>query len=84
MTIIQFGEGGDSIEGSTFQSYAEEFVAKDITFEVKQIKLFAYFFFGLIIFQFKLIHLHLNQVQKISQLELIPKGLRCFIQATDF
>ena len=35
MTIIQFGEGGDSIKGSTFSLYAKEFVAKDITFEVK-------------------------------------------------
>ena len=35
MTIIQFGEGGDSIKGSTFSLYAKEFVAKDITFKVK-------------------------------------------------
>ncbi|XWS58088.1 hypothetical protein CRYUN_Cryun08bG0004900 [Craigia yunnanensis] len=33
LTIIQFGDGGDSIKGSTFSLYAEEFVAKDITFK---------------------------------------------------
>ncbi|XVF31474.1 hypothetical protein REPUB_Repub16aG0149200 [Reevesia pubescens] len=33
MTIIQFGDGGDSITSSTFSLYAEEFVAMDITFK---------------------------------------------------
>ncbi|XVE89550.1 hypothetical protein DITRI_Ditri20bG0005100 [Diplodiscus trichospermus] len=32
-TIIQFGDGGDSIKSSTFALYAEEFVAMDITFK---------------------------------------------------
>ncbi|KAL4325191.1 hypothetical protein GQ457_11G012640 [Hibiscus cannabinus] len=32
-TIIQFGDGGDSIKSSTFSSNADDFVATDITFK---------------------------------------------------
>ncbi|XP_021283279.1 probable pectinesterase 29 [Herrania umbratica] len=32
-TVVQFGDGGSSIESSTFSVYAEEFLAMDITFK---------------------------------------------------
>ncbi|XVF05935.1 hypothetical protein REPUB_Repub06bG0004800 [Reevesia pubescens] len=32
-TIIQFGDGGDSIRSTTFSLFAEDFVAMDITFQ---------------------------------------------------
>ncbi|KAK8545406.1 hypothetical protein V6N13_066692 [Hibiscus sabdariffa] len=32
-TIIQFGDGGDSIKSTTFSLFADDFVAKDITFQ---------------------------------------------------
>lgn len=35
LTFIQWGEFGDSGTSATFKLYADNFVARDITFEVK-------------------------------------------------
>ncbi|KAK8650063.1 hypothetical protein V6N13_139713 [Hibiscus sabdariffa] len=32
-TVIQFGDGGDSLKSTTFSLFADDFVAKDITFK---------------------------------------------------
>jgi hypothetical protein len=35
LSVIQYGDFGSSLESSTFQLYADNFMARDITFKVK-------------------------------------------------
>lgn len=73
-TVVQFGDGGTSIESSTFSLDAEEFLAMDITFKVNQLKTFCKF-----VLEFKLIHFHPNLVPKTFTITWAnTKGLNKF------
>ena len=39
-SVIQYGDSGSSLDSTTFKLYAGNFLARDITFKVKQLKNF--------------------------------------------
>lgn len=63
-TVILWGDFGSSLESSTFMLYADNFMARGITFKVKLLKIYSYKMCVWITFSLKVLFIYLLNVGK--------------------